>query len=189
MRSGRTQSRVLSETVFRYFSIACGLAIPLAAATQDTEPPGVLRTEPAGQEQALPRGATLERRFVETEDWVFYHEVADIPDDLRTVLFKITGPSIVDAGESFDDGDVIVYRRAMQHLFTAQGADIAVFVWYAGSFSGPRLHALVYDSTARDGCRYDFSTAHGAVSLQPALKRLIRDKQSADAACHYLASL
>jgi hypothetical protein len=120
----------------------------------------------------------LERRFLESApDWSFYHRIVDIPETMRDVLFKVASRSIVETGESFDAGDIRLYGRNAQHLLTASSGDLWVMVWYAGSFNGPTLHALVYDEAAGDGYEYDFRSAIGAISLEPELKDLIRTRQ------------
>lgn len=136
--------------------------------------------------QSVPRNVQLERRFLESAaEWVFYHRVVDIPETMRDVLFKATSRSIVDTGKSFDPGDVGLYGSSHQHLFTASSGDLWVMVWYAGSFSGPVLQALVYDGAAGDGYEYSFQSAIGAISLQPGLKTLIRDRREGTTTKYY----
>jgi hypothetical protein len=139
------------------------------------------RVEPGDPEpaaQSIPRNIQLERRFLESRaEWVFYHRVADVPQTMREVLFKATSRSIVDTGKSFDIGDVLSYGSSHQHLFSASSGDLWVMVWYAGSFSGATLHALLYDDAVGDGYEYDFRSAIGAISLQPELKDLIRGRR------------
>jgi len=58
-------------------------------------------------------------------------------------------------------------------------------MWYAASFSGPALHALIYDDAAGDGYEYDFRNAIGAISLHPGLKSLIRDRREGTTGKYY----
>ena len=162
--------------------------VPALACAQNDQVPRL--AEPGVAAPNIPRNVQLERRLLESApEWVFYHRLVDLPETMRNVLFSATSRSIVDTGKSFDQGDVVVYGSSQQHLFTASAGNLWVLVWYAGSFSGPTLHALLYDASVGDGYEYDFRRAIGAISLEPEIKNLIRTRQEGATEYHPPGSL
>jgi hypothetical protein len=159
---------------------------PVAAQPDDAP----FRQAPADNRPAayMPRGVSLEHRFFEATDWVFYQSISELPPDLRAILFLVAGPSVVGAGASFNTGDTLEYPSSSQHQYTAVAGDLVVLVWYTASFSGPMLRAILHDRTADDACRYGWSATAGPVP--PTLTRLlafIKAKESAASRCEYLA--
>jgi len=167
--------------------IIWSLGNALAVVAQPQQPPVRGAAETDQQGTYIPRSVTLERRFFDSTEWVFYHSLKELPPDLRELLFRVAGSSVVGPGESFNTGDVRSYRSNAQHLYTAVTADLVVIVWYAGGFSGPVAHALLYDRMERDACRYRFPSNLGVMSLEPTLKGLIRDKQVPGSKCEHMA--
>jgi hypothetical protein len=148
---------------------------PFDATSQSNQIPRLIPAQVA--RPTAEQSQDLEARFLANEEWTFYHRVSDVPDQMRQVLFKLASPAIVDTGESFDAGDSVHFGSSSQHLFSAfsKNNDIGVMVWYSGGFNGLVLRALIYAPAVGDGFEYGFANPMGGISLQPALKSMIRE--------------
>ena len=122
---------------------------------QAQAPPSSGRAQEAG-ESSLPRSKILQQKLSEERDWTFYHSIAEMPDEMRAVLFRVAGTDVVGPGESFNDGDIHRYPSNAQHLFTAVSDELGVVVWYGGGFGGALLYAALYDRAVHDVCRFEF---------------------------------
>ena len=119
-------------------------------------PPSSGRAQgPLAGESSLPRSKILQQKLGEERDWTFYHSIAEMPDEMRAVLFRVAGADVVGPGESFNDGDIHRYTSNAQHLFTAVSDGLGVVVWYGGGFGGA-LYAALYDRAVLDVCRFEF---------------------------------
>ncbi len=161
-------------------------------AAQSESPPFGPAPVPSGSEQLaqavwVQRAQTLERQFFATDAWTFYHDIRDLPPDMRDLLERVAGAKVVGPGEELDLTHVVRQPpRRTQHLYTAVTEEIGVIVWYSSGFA-LSAHAVLYDRTMGDGCRYDLGEKAGPVlPIKPALRALIQARGFRQGGCEYL---
>ncbi|MDZ7768229.1 MAG: hypothetical protein U5K38_03750 [Woeseiaceae bacterium] len=97
----------------------------------------------------------LESNFSSTKFRII-HEVAEIPRDVQTKLYSVTGAEIADFGEQWNSTDLL-YPGAptAQHLFTGVTDAIAAVAFRTGGFGGATLRLLLTKWQADWFCLYD----------------------------------
>ena len=136
----------------------------------------------------LGRMVSLERRFLASDDWNFYHAIDDLPADMLAVLFSVAGRNVVGPGEAFNRTDVHVHPGNTQHLYSAATGELGVVLWYSGGWT-EGVHVVIYDRIERDAVRYDLGIATGPVlPLRGALGAWIQRRGQGEIGFEYLPS-
>lgn len=145
-------------------------------------------SEQPGQVLWVQRAQALERQFFATDAWTFYHDIRDLPSDMRDLLARVAGANVVGPGEELDLTHVVRQPpRRTQHLYTAVTEEIGVIVWYSSGFD-LSAHAVLYHRNTGDGCRYNLGAKAGPVlPIKPVLRALIQARGLSHGGCEYLA--